>query len=67
MDAAPMLRIDAGNARVSFSVRWFGVIIVRGTFPGLTGRIAIPGEGAEDASVDHRGRPPVGAHGYLAA
>jgi polyisoprenoid-binding protein YceI len=51
MDVAPMLRIGAGNTRVSFSVRWFGVIIVRGTFPGLTGRIAIPGEGAEDASV----------------
>jgi polyisoprenoid-binding protein YceI len=51
MDAASVLRIDAGNARVSFSVRWFGVIHVRGAFAAIAGSVAIPGMGAEDASV----------------
>ena len=51
MDAASVLRIDAGNARVSFSVRWFGVINVRGSFASISGSVAIPGPGAEDASV----------------
>ncbi len=51
MDAPSVLRIDAGNARVSFSVRWFGVIHVRGSFAHIDGSITIPGPGAEDASV----------------
>ena len=51
MDAPSVLRIDAGNARVSFSVRWFGVIHVRGSFAAIAGTVAIPGPGAEDASV----------------
>jgi polyisoprenoid-binding protein YceI len=51
MDAASVLRIDAGNARVSFSVRWFGVIHVRGSFAAIAGTVSIPGTGAEDASV----------------
>ena len=51
MDAASVLRIDAGNARVSFSVRWFGLINVRGRFARVSGTVAIPGPGAEDAAI----------------
>jgi polyisoprenoid-binding protein YceI len=51
MDTKSVLRIDAGNTRISFSVRWFGVITVRGTFTVISGSVTVPGEGAEDASV----------------
>ena len=37
MDTKSVLRIDAGNTRVSFSVRWFGVIHVRGSFTVISG------------------------------
>ena len=51
MDAVSTLRIDAGNARVSFSVRWFGVIHVRGSFRAIAGTLVVPGSGAEDATI----------------
>ena len=51
MDTKSVLRIDAGNTRVSFDVRWFGVIHVRGSFTAISGSITVPGEGAEDADV----------------
>jgi polyisoprenoid-binding protein YceI len=51
MDTKSVLRIDAGNTRVSFNVRWFGVIRVRGTFTKLAGTVTVPGPGDEDASV----------------
>jgi polyisoprenoid-binding protein YceI len=51
MDAASVLRVDAGNARISFSVRWFGILIVRGSFTAITGTVAIPGASDEDAAI----------------
>ena len=46
MDTKSVLRIDAGNTRVSFDVRWFGVIHVRGSFTVISGSVTVPGEGA---------------------
>lgn len=51
MDTPATFKLGAGNAQVSFSVRWFGVIQVRGSFDDVSGTVAIPGPGAEDASV----------------
>jgi polyisoprenoid-binding protein YceI len=51
MDTKSVLRIDAGNTRVSFSVLWFGVIHVRGSFRVISGSVTVPGEGVEDANV----------------
>ena len=51
MDTKSVLRIDTGNTRVSFDVRWFGVIHVRGSFTVISGSVTVPGEGAEDASI----------------
>jgi len=51
MRAAASLQLGASNARVSFSVRWFKVIRVRGSFSGIAGTIAVPGSGSEDAKV----------------
>ena len=51
MDTKSVLRIDAGNTRVSFSVRWFGVIHIRGTFTNIGGTVTVPGSADEDASV----------------
>lgn len=45
------LRLDGANARVSFSVRWFGVISVRGSFAGVSGMVAGPGPGGQDAQL----------------
>lgn len=44
MDTPPAcLTLDAGNTRVVFSVRWFGIIPVRGTFTSLRGTVTVPG------------------------
>ena len=51
MDTKSVLRIDAGNTRVSFSVRWFGVISVRGSFTVISGSVTLPGEDGQDADV----------------
>ncbi|HEX6313785.1 MAG TPA: YceI family protein [Gemmatimonadaceae bacterium] len=45
------LGLDAGNMRVSFSVRWFGVISVRGSFAGVTGMVEVPGPEGVDAQL----------------
>jgi polyisoprenoid-binding protein YceI len=52
-----ILTVDAGNARVRFSVRWFGLIQVRGTFPGVTGTLEMLGNGGQPdvaVAVDSR-------------
>lgn len=46
------LRLDARNARVSFSVRWFGVIQVRGTFGSVDARITVPASGDPCIAVE---------------
>lgn len=52
MDAPPViLPLDAGNTRVAFSVRWFGVVNVRGTFGDVSGTVEVPGAGGQDASL----------------
>ena len=45
------LVLDAGNTRVAFSVRWFGVINVRGSFSGVAGTLDVPGADHQEASV----------------
>jgi polyisoprenoid-binding protein YceI len=54
MDAAgpATVRLDARNARVSFRVRWFGVIQVRGTFEAVDARITVPSGGDPCIVVD---------------
>ena len=42
-----ILNVDPGNARVRFSVRWFGLIQVRGTFAGVRGTLEVPGNGGQ--------------------
>jgi len=52
MDTTPAtVELGAGNTRVSFSVRWFGVVQVRGSFAGVTGAVTVPGSAVQDASV----------------
>ena len=51
MDTPATFRLDAGNARVSFSVRWFGVVSVRGTFEAVSGSVSVPGPGSQEASI----------------
>jgi len=51
MRAAALLQLGASNARVSFSVRWFKVIRVRGSFSGIAGTITVPGSGSEEPKV----------------
>jgi polyisoprenoid-binding protein YceI len=51
MDTPATLRLDAGNAHVSFSVRWFGIVFVRGSFDVVSGTVAVPGSGAQEASI----------------
>jgi polyisoprenoid-binding protein YceI len=45
------LRLDAANARVSFSVRWFGIVSVRGSFADVTGIVEGPGPRGEDTQL----------------
>jgi polyisoprenoid-binding protein YceI len=42
-----ILKLDAANARVRFSVRWFGILNVRGTFDEVTGTVELPSNGEE--------------------
>ena len=52
MESPPAtLALDAGNTRVAFSVRWFGVINVRGTFQGIAGTLEVPGTDHQEASI----------------
>jgi polyisoprenoid-binding protein YceI len=51
MDTPVTLRLDAGTARVSFSVRWFGIVFVRGTFDSVSGLVSVPGSGGQEASI----------------
>lgn len=46
MDTPVTFRLGAGNARVSFSVRWFGVVFVRGSFGEVSGTVSVPASGA---------------------
>lgn len=46
-----MVRIDGGNARVTFSVRWFGVVSVSGSFEDISGTVEFPGTGGQDAAI----------------
>jgi len=45
------LTLDAGNTRVAFHVRWFGVITVSGSFSTISGTLEAPGPDHQDASV----------------
>ena len=45
------LALDAGNTRVAFSVRWFGVIYVRGSFSSVAGMLEVPGTDHQEASI----------------
>lgn len=52
MDTArSIVRVDGGKARVTFSVRWFGVISVSGSFDDVSGTVEFPGAGGQDASI----------------
>ena len=52
MESVPAtLALDAGNTRVAFSVRWFGVIQVRGSFSSVAGRLEVPGSDQQEASI----------------
>jgi polyisoprenoid-binding protein YceI len=42
-----ILTLDPGNTRVRFSVRWFGVITVRGSFAALRGTVEAPGHSSQ--------------------
>ena len=46
-----VLALDAGNTRVAFRVRWFGVIHVSGEFSRVAGTLEVPGPGNEEASI----------------
>jgi 3-(3-hydroxy-phenyl)propionate hydroxylase len=51
MDAPAAIRLGAANVSVSFRVRWFGVVRVRGRFAGATGSLTVPCDVAEEAAV----------------
>ena len=51
MGAPVVFRLDASRARVGFSVRWFKVIRVRGTFGVVSGVVTIPGANGDEADV----------------
>jgi polyisoprenoid-binding protein YceI len=42
-----ILNVDRGNARIRFSVRWFGLITVRGSFNGVAGTVEFPNNGGQ--------------------
>ena len=46
-----IVRLDDRNARVTFSVRWFGVVSVRGSFRSIGGTLEVPGADGQDAAV----------------
>ena len=51
MDTPAILQLTPDNVRVSFSVRWFGVVFVRGSFPGVAGTVTVPGPHGQAATV----------------
>ena len=52
MESAPAtMALDAGNTRVAFCVRWFGVINVRGSFSSVAGSLEVPGTDHQEASI----------------
>jgi polyisoprenoid-binding protein YceI len=52
MESPPAtLTLDAGNTRVAFSVRWFGVINVSGSFASVAGTVEVPGTDHQEASI----------------
>ena len=46
------LTLDPANARVRFSVRWFGVITVRGSFGALRGTVEARNGSQPDVSIE---------------
>jgi polyisoprenoid-binding protein YceI len=52
MEMPATFELGAGNARVSFSVRWFGVLQVRGSFDDVSGMVAVPGRASPGARAD---------------
>ena len=46
------LTLDPGNTRVRFSVRWFGVITVRGSFAAVRGIMEVRNGGLPNVSVE---------------
>lgn len=51
MESPATLQLGTDNIRVSFSVRWFGVVHVRGSFAGVTGTVTVPVSDSQAASV----------------
>lgn len=51
MDTTAILQLNPANVRVSFSVRWFGVVYVRGSFAGVAGTVTVPGPDGQAASI----------------
>jgi hypothetical protein len=51
MDAPESFRLGESNASVSFRVRWFGIVNVRGRFSRVTGTLDMPGSVAGEASI----------------
>lgn len=51
MDSPASLRLGPANTSVSFKVRWFGVVHVRGHFAAIDGSVTVPGAGGEEAAA----------------
>ena len=51
MDTPSTLELNADNTRVSFSVPWFGLVHVRGSFAAVTGTVTVPCSGTEEVSI----------------
>lgn len=45
------IRLTTANTRISFAVRWLGVLTVRGRFPGVEGLLRIPDGCVEAAAI----------------
>jgi polyisoprenoid-binding protein YceI len=54
MDAPSVFRLGAGSAAVSFRVKWFGIVTVRGRFASVGGAVRVPcnGEGVAEVTVE---------------
>lgn len=51
METPAILNLGADNIRVTFSVRWFGVVHVRGSFAAVAGTVTTPGSDGQEASI----------------
>lgn len=49
MPSEQVLRLDATNTRVTFEVRWFGILPVRGRFGVVHGALGLNGDGLTSA------------------